>query len=260
MNKKNLILLLLIPCILVLSVSFALWAKSDSDKIYSQIEKKWTNSQTIGDVFSVKAVFWNPELVQAWVAKYGAENLLSIDEQTAYHRDFIQRERFQRYLVFDVTIEKLKGPALFPLNFTKNTYLIDDKGNKYYPLEFPREFDDKIFDKVSGKMYFSRIGKDDQPIVGPETKKITLRFSHLSIEPSYVAQEIELTWKDPYVPPDYTQASWQPELEEEILRLQERVILLEANKKELIENQKLIESEIENVKNKIEELQLNIKQ
>ena len=109
-------------------------------------------------------------------------------------------------------------------------------------------------------MYFSRIGKDDQPIVGPETKKITLRFSHLSIEPSYVAQEIELIWKDPYVPPDYTQASWQPELEEEILRLQERVILLEADKKELIENQKLIESEIENVKNKIEELQLNIKQ
>ena len=77
---------------------------------------------------------------------------------------------------------------------------------------------------------------------------------------SYVAQNVELIWKDPYIPPDYTQVSWQPELEEEILRLQERIILLEAEKKELIENQKLIESEIENVKNKIEELQANLKQ
>jgi len=260
MNKKTLILLFLIPCIVVLFISFTSLAKTDADKIYSQTQKKWTQSQTVGDAFSVKAVFWNPELVQAWVAKYGAENLLSLEEQTAYHRDFIQRERFQRYLVFDVTIEKLTGPALFPLNFTKNTYLIDDQGNKYYLLEFPREFDDKIFDKVSGKMYFSRIGKDDQPIVGPDTKKITLHFSHLSIEPSYVAQNVELIWKDPYIPPDYTQVSWQPELEEEILRLQERIILLEAEKKELIENQKLIESEIENVKNKIEELQANLKQ
>ncbi len=33
--------------------------------------------------------------------------------------------------------------------------------------------------------------------------------------------------------------SWQPELEEELLRLQERIILLEAEKKELIENQKI---------------------
>lgn len=261
MNKKSLILFLLISCMVVLFVSFiSLASKSDTDKIYSQTEKKWTQSQTVGDAFSVKAVFWNPELVQAWVAKYGAENLLSLEEQTAYHRDFIQRERFQRYLVFDVTIDKLKGPALFPINFNKNTYLTDDKGNKYYPLEYPREFDDKIFDKVTGKIYFNRIGKDNQPIVNPETKKITLHFSHLSIEPSYVAQKIELTWKDPYIPPDYTEASWQPELEEEILRLQERIILLEAQKKELIENQKQIESEIENVKNKIEELQLNLKQ
>lgn len=260
MNKKTFLTLLLIPFIIVVMISFTSLAKTDADKIYSQIEKKWTRSQTVGDAFSVKAVFWNPELIQAWVAKYGAENLLSLEEQTAYHRDFIQRERFQRYLVFDVTIEKLKGPALFPLNFTKNTYLIDDKGNKYYLLEFPREFDDKIFDKVSGKMYFSRVGKDDQPIVGPDTKKITLHFSHLSIEPSYVAQEIELTWENPYIPPDYTQESWQPELEEEILRLQERISQLEAEKKELIANQKLIESEIENVKNKIEELQSNLKQ
>ena len=260
MNKKTLICFLLITCTVVLFVSFTSLAKSDADKIYSQTEKKWTQSQTVGDAFSVNAVFWNPELVQAWVAKYGAENLLSLEEQTAYHRDFIQRERFQRYLVFDVTIDKLKGPALFPINFNKNTYLTDDKGNKYYPLEYPREFDDKIFDKVTGKIYFNRIGKDNQPIVNPETKKITLHFSHLSIEPSYVAQKIELTWKDPYIPPDYTQASWQPELEEEILRLQERTILLEAQKKELIENQKQIESEIENVKNKIEELQSNLKQ
>ena len=107
MNKKTLILLFLIPCIVVLFISFTSLAKTDADKIYSQTQKKWTQSHTIGDAFSVKAVFWNPELVQAWVAKYGAENLLSLEEQTAYHRDFIHRERFQRYYVLDVTIENL---------------------------------------------------------------------------------------------------------------------------------------------------------
>jgi hypothetical protein len=101
--------------------------------------------------FFGKSGILEPRIGASWVAKYGAENLLSLEEQTAYHRDFIQRERFQRYLVFDVTIEKLTGPALFPLNFTKNTYLIDDKGNKYYPLEFPREFDDKILIKYQEK-------------------------------------------------------------------------------------------------------------
>ena len=259
-NKKTFLILFLFPCLVTLIFSLQIAAKTEYEKVYSQMEKKWTRSQTVGEVFSVQALFWNPEMVQAWVAKYGNENLLSLQEQTAYHRDFIQRERMNRYLVFDVTIEKLRGPTLFPINFVKNTYLMDDKGNKYYPLEYPKGVEDKIFDKVSGKIYFSRTDKDDQPIIGPDTKKITLHFSRLSIEPSYVAEEINLVWKDPYIPPDYTQTSWQPELEEEILRLQERIMQLEAEKKKLIEDQKLIESEIENVTNKIKELQNSVKQ
>lgn len=259
-NIKAFMTILLFTFMAALIISFPVSAKTEYENIYKQTEKKWVRNQEVGGVFSVTALFWNPEMVQAWVAKYGNENLLSLEEQTAYHRDFIQRERFNRYLVFDVTIKKLKGPALFPINFAKNTYLIDDKGTKYYPLEFPRDFEDKIFDKVSGKIYFSRTGKDDQPIVGPDTKKITLHFSHLSIDPSYVAEVIEFTWKNPYIPPDYTQVSWQPELEEEILRLQERVLELEAEKKSLIENQKLIESEIENVNLKIKELQSSANQ
>ncbi len=70
MNKKTLILLFLIPCIVVLFISFTSSAKTDADKIYSQTQKKWTQSQTIGDAFSVKAVFWNPELVQALESAY----------------------------------------------------------------------------------------------------------------------------------------------------------------------------------------------
>jgi len=259
-HKKIFMTILLFTFVIVIAFSFQASAKTEYEKIYSQTEKKWTRSQDVGDVFSVTALFWNPEMVQAWVARYGNENLLSLEEQTAYHRDFIQRERFNRYLVFDVTIEKLSGVTLYPVNFAKNTYLIDDQGKKYYPLEFPREFEDKIFDKVSGKIYFSRTGKDDQPIVGPDSKKITLHLSRLSIDPSYVAKVIELTWENPYIAPDYTQDSWQPELEEEIIRLQERVLQLEAEKKELIENQKLIESEIENVTIKIKELQSSAKQ
>jgi len=258
-NKKIGLTLVLLPCLFVLVFGFPVLAKTDYDKVYSQIEKKWTRSQTVGDAFTVKALFWNPEVVQAWVAKYGNENLLSKDEQVAYHRDFIQRERLNRYLVFEVTIKKHSGPALYPIEFARNTYLVDDQGNKYYPLEFPREFDDKIFDEVSGKIYFSRFVQDDQPIIQPETKKITLHLSRLSIDPSFVAEEIELVWKDPYIPPDYTEESWQPELEEEIIRLQERVIQLEDEKNKLIETQKLIESEIENVNNKIKELQSLLK-
>ena len=253
-NYKILSVGILVALLMVMVLSVQVSAKTDYEKMYSQNVKKWTRTQEVKNVFSVSALFWNPEMVQAWVAKYGNENLLSMEEQNAYHSDFIQRERFNRYLVFEVTIKKIKGAALYPINFPKNTYLIDDQGNKYYPLEFPRGFEDKIFDQVTGKIYFSRYGKDDQPIIGPETKKITLHFSRLSIDPSYVAEVIELIWENPYIPPDYTQASWQPEKEEEILRLEERISQLESEKKELIENQKLIESEIETVKKKIEEL------
>ena len=50
MNKKTLILLFLIPCIVVLFISFTSSAKPMPTKLFSN-PKKWTQSQTIGDAF-----------------------------------------------------------------------------------------------------------------------------------------------------------------------------------------------------------------
>lgn len=48
MNKKTLILLFLIPCIVVLFISFTSSAKTDADKIYSQTQKNGPKVKPLG--------------------------------------------------------------------------------------------------------------------------------------------------------------------------------------------------------------------
>ncbi|HXL02743.1 MAG TPA: hypothetical protein PK016_06485 [Candidatus Atribacteria bacterium] len=252
--KNKIVMTMTLIFVLVLMVGMA-EGQVDYDKIYQNTAKKWTRSAQVEDAFSVEALFWNEEVVQAWVAKYGKENLLSAEEELAYHRDFLQRERMNRYLVFEVTIKKLKGAPLYPMKFAQNTYLVDDRGNKFYPLEFPPEFEEKIFDKVTGKIYFPRFDKEGNPIINPDTRSITLHLARISIDPKLIGKEINLTWDNPYLPPDYSRPEWKPVLEEEILRLEERVKELELQKRMLEDKIKGIDNEIEEVKAKIKDLQ-----
>ncbi len=252
--KNKIVMTMTLIFVLVLMVGMA-EGQVDYDKIYRNTAKKWTSSAQVEDAFSVEALFWNEEVVQAWVAKYGKENLLSAEEELAYHRDFLQRERMNRYLVFEVTIKKLKGAPLYPMKFAQNTYLVDDRGNKFYPLEFPPEFEEKIFDKVTGKIYFPRFDKEGNPIINPDTRSITLHLARISIDPKLIGKEINLTWDNPYLPPDYSRPEWKPVLEEEILRLEERVKELELQKRMLEDKIKGIDNEIEEVKAKIKDLQ-----
>jgi len=252
--KSKIAVTLILVLALVLMAGVA-EGQVDYDQIYRDTAKKWTRSAKVEGAFSVEALFWNEEVVQAWVAKYGKDNLLSVEEELAYHRDFLQRERINRYLVFEVTIKKLKGAPLYPVKFAQNTYLVDDQGNKFYPLEFPPEFEEKIFDQVTGKVYFPRFDKEGNPIITPDTRSITLHFARLSIDPQLISREVNLTWDNPYIPPDYSRPEWKPALEEEILRLEERVKELELQKKMLEDKMKDIDNEIEQVEAKIKDLQ-----
>lgn len=233
----------------------AVQAEVDYERVYKDTLKKWTRSVTVQNSFLVQATFWNEELVQAWVAKYGKENLLSSEEQLAYHRDFIQREQLGKYLVFEVTIKKLKGAPLYPLDFGKNTYLVDDKGRKLFPTNFPKEFTERIFQEATGKVYFSRFDKDGNPFITPETKSITLFVNKVSLDPGLVSTEVKLEFLNPYIAPDYSRPEWKPSLEEEVLRLEERIKELELKKERLEEEVKRVEEEIQKVKDTIRELQ-----
>lgn len=239
----------------VLFGSSVLWAETrDYDKIYKSTVAKWTRSVTVRDSFSVSALFWNEEVVQAWVAKYGKENLLSSEEELAYHRDFLQRERLNRYLVFEVTLKKLKGAPLYPLRFAKNTYLVDDKGRKVFPVDYDKGFEEKILREFTGKIYFPRYDKDGNPFITPETRYIILHLAQLSPEASLISEEIELRFDTPYIPPDFSRPEWKPMLEEEILRLEERLKDIEYRKKQLEENMKRLEEEEGRVRERLEEL------
>lgn len=232
-----------------------LWAETrDYEKIYKSTVAKWTRSVTIRDSMSVSALFWNEEVVQAWVAKYGKENLLSAEEELAYHRDFLQRERLNRYLVFEVTLKKLKGAPLYPLRFAKNTYLVDDKGRKVFPVDYDKGFEEKILREFTGKIYFPRYDKDGNPFITPETRFIVLHLAQLSPEASLISEEVELRFDVPYIPPDFSRPEWKPVLEEEILRLEERLKDIEYRKRQLEENMKRLEEEEGRVRERLEEL------
>ncbi|MEN3183821.1 MAG: hypothetical protein ABDK93_02365 [Atribacterota bacterium] len=232
-----------------------LWAETrDYEKIYKNTVAKWTRSVTIRDSMSVSALFWNEEVVQAWVAKYGKENLLSAEEELAYHRDFLQRERLNRYLVFEVTLKKLKGAPLYPLRFAKNTYLVDDKGRKVFPVDYDKGFEEKILREFTGKIYFPRYDKDGNPFITPETRFIVLHLAQLSPEASLISEEVELRFDVPYIPPDFSRPEWKPVLEEEILRLEERLKDIEYRKRQLEENMKRLEEEEGRVRERLEEL------
>lgn len=232
-----------------------LWAETkDYEKIYKDTVARWTRSVTVRDSFSVSALFWNEEVTQAWVAKYGKENLLSAEEEQAYHRDFIQRERLNRYLVFVVTLKRLKGAPLYPLRFAKNTYLVDDKGRKIFPADYDKGFEEKILREFTGKIYFPRFDKDGNPFITPETRYIVLHLTQLSPEASLISYEVELRFDDPYIPPDFSRPEWKPVLEEEILRLEERLKDIEYRKKQLEESMKRLEDEERRVKERLEEL------
>ncbi len=230
------------------------WAEVDYNQVYQETFGKWTRTVNVQGFFSVQATFWNEELTQAWVAKYGKENLLSSEEQLAYHRDFIQREQLGRYLVFEVTLKKLKGAPLYPLDFGKNTYLVDDKGRKFFPVSFPKEFDERIFKEATGKVYFSRFDRAGNSIITPETKSLTLYVNKVSLDPNLVSVEVKLEFLNPYISPDYSRPEWRPNLEEEVLRLEERVKELELKKERLNEELKNTEEEIKRIKGKIQEL------
>lgn len=242
---------LLVVCVTV----GAVWADVDYQRVYQDTLKKWTRSVTVGDAFSVQATFWNEELVQAWVAKYGKENLLSLEEQIAYHRDFIQREQLHRYLMFEVKIKRLDGPPLYPIDFAKNTFLVDHKGTKLFPVSFAKELGERIFREASGKVYFPRFDRNGNPFITPETKSITLFVNKVSLDPGLISAEAKLEFRDPYIAPDYSRPEWKPSLAEEILRLEERVKDLEFKKERLAEEMKKVEEEIRQVKDKIRELQ-----
>ncbi|MEN3202811.1 MAG: hypothetical protein ABDK87_03645 [Atribacterota bacterium] len=232
-----------------------LWAETkDYEKIYKDTVARWTRSVTVRDSFSVSALFWNEEVTQAWVAKYGKENLLSAEEERAYHRDFIQRERLNRYLVFEVTLKRLKGAPLYPLRFAKNTYLVDDKGQKIFPADYDKGFEEKILREFTGKIYFPRFDKDGNPFITPETRYIILHLTQLSPEASLISYEVELRFDDPYIPPDFSRPEWKPVLEEEILRLEERLKDIEYRKKQLEESMKRLEDEERRVRERLEEL------
>ena len=245
----------LVMILVVLMATGIAQATVDYNRVYQDTLKKWTRSVTIQDTFSVRATFWSEELIQAWVAKYGKENLLSSEEQLAYHRDFIQREQLGRYLMFEVTIKKLKGAPLYPINFAKNTFLVDDKGNKIFPVSFSKELGERIFREVTGKVYFSRFDKNGNPFITPETKSITLFVNKISLDPGLVSAEVKLEFSEPYIAPDYSRPEWKPNLAEEILRLEERVKDLEFKKERLAEDMKKVEEEMQRVKDKIRELQ-----
>ncbi|MGC8778953.1 MAG: hypothetical protein ACP5Q4_09795, partial [Candidatus Caldatribacteriaceae bacterium] len=227
---------ILVMVLLVFMVTSVVQAEVDYNQVYRDTLKKWTRSVTVGNAFSVQATFWSEELVQAWVAKYGKENLLSSEEQLAYHRDFIQREQLGRYLMFEVTIKKLKGAPLYPLDFAKNTYLVDDQGRKLFPATFSQELGERILKEATGKVYFPRFDKDGKPFISPETKSVTLFVNKVSLDPSLISAEVKLEFSNPYVAPDYTRPEWKPTLEEEILRLEERVKDLEFKKERLAED------------------------
>ncbi|WP_017872559.1 hypothetical protein [Candidatus Caldatribacterium saccharofermentans] len=245
---------LLALCILCLGFSAAKAETRDYEKIYKDTVARWTRSVTVRESFAVSALFWNEEVTQAWVAKYGKENLLSSEEELAYHRDFIQRERLNRYLVFEVTLKKLKGAPLYPLRFAQNTYLVDDKGRKIFPADYDKGFEEKILREFTGKIYFPRFDKDGNPFITPETRYIVLHLSQLSPEASLFAHEVELRFDDPYIPPDFSRPEWKPVLEEEILRLEERLKDLEYRKKQLEENLRQLEEEERRVQERLEEL------
>ncbi|MDK2896578.1 MAG: hypothetical protein PWP04_698 [Candidatus Atribacteria bacterium] len=253
--KKTFFLILSVVLLVNLFLMGTVEAQVDYDQLFQQTAKKWTRSAQVKNAFSVEALYWSEEVVQAWVAKYGHDHLLSKEEQLAYHRDFIQREKLNRYLVFEVTLKKLSGPPLYPYRFDQNTYLVDDQGRKFFPADFPLEFEEKIHNEARGKVYFPRFDTDGEPIIGPDTKHITLHFARISIAPDLVSEEVNLTWKNPYLPPDYSQPEWQPVLEEEIVRLQERIKELGFQKELLEEKQKTIEQEIQQVEEMLKELQ-----
>lgn len=246
---------LAVVVLLVVSGFSSIWAETrDYDKIYRDTVAKWTRSATVRESMSVSALFWNEEVTQAWVAKYGKENLLSAEEELAYHRDFIQRERLGRYLVFEVTLKKLKGAPLYPLRFAQNTYLVDDKGRKIFPADYDKGFEEKILREFTGKIYFPRFDKDGNPFITPETRYIILHFAQLSPEASLISQEVELRFENPYIPPDFSRPEWKPVLEEEILRLEERLKDIEYRKKQLEESMKRLEEEEGRVRERLEEL------
>lgn len=226
----------------------------DYEQMYKDTVAKWTRSATVRESFTVSALFWNEEVTQAWVAKYGKENLLSAEEELAYHRDFIQRERLNRYLVFEVTLKKLKGAPLYPLRFAKNTYLVDDKGRKIFPTDFDKGFEEKIPREFTGKIYFPRFDKDGNPFITPETRYVILHLTQLSPEASLISEAVELRFDNPYIPPDFSRPEWRPVLEEEILRLEERLKDIEYRRKQLEENMKRLEEEERRVKERLEEL------
>lgn len=253
MKKK--IVIVSIICFLALQGLSSISAETrDYDKIYKDTVSKWTCSTTVRESFSVSALFWNEEVTQAWVAKYGKENLLSAEEELAYHRDFIQRERLARYLVFEVTLKKLKGSPLYPLRFAQNTYLMDNKGRKVFPVDYDKGFEEKILRQFTGKIYFPRFDRDGNPFITPETQYIILHFTQLSPEASLISYEVELRFDNPYIPPDFSRPEWKPLLEEEILRLEERLKDLEYRKRQLEESMRKLEEEQRSVVERLEEL------
>ncbi|MGQ9622258.1 MAG: hypothetical protein ACUVTO_02225 [Candidatus Caldatribacteriaceae bacterium] len=254
MRKSSVLFLISVVFLVVFFWSTVQAENVDYDKVYKDTVNKWTRSVTVRGSFSVRALFWNEEVTQAWVAKYGKENLLSAEEELAYHRDFIQRERLSRYLVFEVTLRKLRGSPLYPLRFAQNTYLVDDRGRKLYPVEYAKEFDEKIMREFTGRIYFPRFDKEGNPFITPETSYIVLHFAQLDPDPSLIAEEVELRFDSPYIPPNFSRPEWKPVLEEEILRLEERLKDLEYRKKQFQEQIERIKEEQRSVEERLREL------
>jgi len=249
MHKKKTIRCFALAMVLVfLAGSFAF---AGTDDILRRWQKERTFKNDLGSDLTIKVTYFSTEYIEALVNSEAEKNLWTADEMENYKYELLKTLRLDEYIPIHVDIDN-RGPSMHMAPFDRQITLWLD-GDQYSPADYDKRFNFKLTEKRDGFVFFPRFDEKTGKslLEGVKRAKVNIKGSISSTTDGI--PYIDYLW-DIYNDDPTRLYSGKAAAQLEIDRLIKRLEKLMAEKNKLEAQLSEVQSEVDMVNQRIEEL------
>lgn len=183
--------LLILSCLSATIISTKTASAADQDALLKKWERSANAKDDIGGDFTLKAIPYTAEYVNAYIESEAEKNLWTASEMDDYKYNFLRSIQMDDYFAFFLEIENL-GPTAHMAPFNEMVYVwINNK--KYTPVNYDERFNLPLQGKREGLVFFPRF--DEKTGKSLFDKDMTLRLVLVgAASPVLSNRDIRMTW------------------------------------------------------------------
>jgi len=222
-----------------------------NEKIFSRWKQMQHFDGELGGYLEITATYYSAEYIEALVQDEAKKNLWTADEMETYKYQMLRSLNLDETIPIHVEFENMAS-SMYMAPFDKMATLWVG-GKKYTPVDYDKRFNFKLQGKRDGMVFFPRYDEKGKSLLdGAKTVRFSLN-SAISGETMRL-NAIDYFWD---VQRDNPEALYKGKAASrlELDRLIKRIEKLSAEKKELEDRLGALDTELNEINKRVEELQ-----